>query len=137
MVKYTNLFAIRNNKKWKKVTTAEMKAFMGILIAAGRLHQNDLNTHLLWDSEDTWSASFFKIAMSRERFKKIYDNWRFDDKATRNRRFQKSKNKLEPIRTIYDDFVERCVNNYNPGKHLTIDERLCVCRGKFYFYNIK
>lgn len=131
MVKYTNMFASSKNRKWHPVTKPEMRAFIAILIAAGRMHMNDLNTHLLWQSDDICTPSFFKLAMSRDRFKDIYNFWRFDDKSTRKRRFRRSQNKLEPIKTIYNDFVERCIRNYNPGKHLTIDERLCVFRGKY------
>lgn len=139
MVKFTNLFGRRSAKKtkavWKDVSKAEMEAFIGILIAAGRLHQNNLNIDFLWSSDDVWSPSFYKLAMSKNRFKTIFNNWRFDDKTTRNRRLRKSRNKLEPINSFYQDFVKRCVQNYNPGENLTVDERLCVFRGKF-FWNL-
>lgn len=136
MVKYTNKFASTKRRKWRNVTKPEMKSFIAVLIAAGRLHMNDVDTHLLWQSDNVWEPSFFKLAMSRDRFKDIYNFWRFDDKSTRKRRFRRSKNKLEPVKTIYDDVVRRCIRNYNPGKHLTIDERLCVFRGKYIYFTI-
>lgn len=131
MVKYTNVFAKSKRRYWKDVTVPEMRAFLGVLIAAGRLHMNDVNTSILWNSDDVWAPRFFKLAMSRDRFRDIYNFWRFDDRKTRKRRFRKSKNKLEPVKLIYDGFVNRCIRNYNPGKHLTIDERLCVFLGKY------
>lgn len=52
---------------------------------------------------------------------------------SRNQSFsalQQSNNKLEPIRQIFDMFVENCRKSYNPPCVLTIDERLCLFRGK-------
>lgn len=137
MTKYTNLQAQRKTSKgkrktarWKKVTETEMQAFVGIIVAAGRLHQNDLDLQSLWENDDFWCPSIYKTAMSRKRFKSIMNFWRFDDKSTRKRRFAKSNNKLEAIDKIYKEFVANCINNHDPGKNLTVDERLCVFRGK-------
>lgn len=136
MVKYTNLYArrrgIQSRGKWKDVSAAEMKAFIGVLIAAGRLHQNNLNSKLLWTSDNVWTAPIYKLAMSRDRFCEIFNNWRFDDRSTRPRRFKASKDKLEPIKKIYEVVVDQCIKVYNPGKNLTVDERLCTFRGKLH-----
>lgn len=134
MVKYTNMYARRRHNrgrsKWKDVSVPEMKAFIGVLIAAGRMHQNNLNSKLLWADDSVWAPQFYKLAMSRNRFSEIFINWRFDDRSTRSRRFKASQDKLEPVKMFYETVVDRCIKVYNPGKNLTVDERLCTYRGK-------
>ena len=101
-----------------------------MLIATGRMHQNNLNSKLLWADDSVWAPQFYKLAMSRNRFSEIFINWRFDDRSTRSRRFKASQDKLEPVKMFYETVVDRCIKVYNPGKNWTVDERLCTYRGK-------
>lgn len=134
MVQSTNIYGKaycgKRNKKWKNVTISEMQCFLGILIAAGRNKQNHLNFNEMWTHLKTWRVNFYRLAMAKDRFKIIYVCWRFDDFRTRSERVSASGDKLEPVRQLLDVFVELCQNNYIPPACLTIDERLCLFRGK-------
>jgi len=50
---------------------------------------------------------------------------RFDNRVTRTR-----GDKLAPIRTVWDKWVERLPLFYNPGPNVTVDERLVAFRGR-------
>lgn len=117
-------------ESWKPVTKNEMLGFIAILIATGRNKQNHVSLDELWTSNKVWRIEFYRLVMSKNRFKQIYICLRFDDRSTRPQRFQVSNDKLEPIRSVFDKFVARCQDNYVAPKNLTVDERLCLFRGK-------
>ncbi|XP_025208434.1 uncharacterized protein LOC112603859 [Melanaphis sacchari] len=68
--------------------------------------------------------------MSEKRFSLLLQAVRFDDIETRNDR---AIDKLAPIRTVFDDFVRRCKENYTVGENCTIDEMLEGFRGRCNF----
>lgn len=138
VVRCTNLYGERyfteKKQKWKPVTVNELWAFIGILIAAGRNHQNHVNLNTMWSSNKAWTIDFYRLGMSKNRFSDIYTVLRFDNISTRPQRFRKSNDKLEPIRNILDKFLNNCLQSYVPSSNLTIDERLCLFRGKMRFF---
>lgn len=126
---YGDAYFKRRDKKWKQVTVAEIRSFFGILIAAGRNKQNQLDVREMWTATASWRVNFYRLAMSMNRFREIYICWRFDDFKTRPLRFADSKDKLEPVRDVLDMFLKQCQKNYTPDATLTVDERLCLFRG--------
>lgn len=138
MTHYTNLYAVDYTQRlgrkrpWKPVTVNEMKAFIGLLIAAGRNGQNHTSTKQLWSSNEFWTPPFYRTVMGRTRFEEIFVCWRFDDKSTRKERFLRSGDKLEPVREIYDEIVKACIENYSPSENLTVDERLALFKGMYF-----
>lgn len=139
IVRCTNVYGERYFEKkqrkeaWKPVTDNEMWSFIAILIATGRNKQNHMSINLLWTRQKPWRIDFYSYAMGQRRFKLIYVCLRFDDIRTRAERIQASGDKLEPIKTISDMFVANRVRNYIPPKILTVDERLCLFRGKYIY----
>ena len=117
-------------KNWRCTDHVEMKAFLGILIAAGNVHGNDINIAELWNSHPAFRNPIFTATMSRTRFQLLCAFIRFDNPLTRQERIANTHDKLEAIREIYDIFAEECVSNYKPSPNLTIDERLATYRGK-------
>ena len=55
---------------------------------------------------------------------------RFDDKSTRVERAQKTNDTFELIRKTFQLFNDNCLQNYSPGSHITVDERLVRFRGR-------
>ncbi|KAG5870258.1 hypothetical protein JTB14_012268 [Gonioctena quinquepunctata] len=47
--------------------------------------------------------------MHRDRYKEIFRNIRFDDPTTRAERIENTKDKLQAIRTLYDQFTQNCI----------------------------
>lgn len=60
----------------------------------------------------------------------IYRAIRFDDRQTRESRFELSQDKFEPIREIFDAVNVSFLQNYTPGTHITVDERMVGFRGR-------
>lgn len=73
----------------------------------------------------------FKATMPKHRFEQIISCIRFDDKDTRSER--RARDKLAPIREIFDMVCENLVNTYSPGENLTVDEQLVAFRGRCAF----
>lgn len=66
--------------------------------------------------------------MSLKRFKTINQCIRFDDKEERaEARF---RDKLAPIRKVYDKWLNRVKMCYTPGRTVTVDEQLLPFRGR-------
>ncbi|KAG5898510.1 hypothetical protein JTB14_038464 [Gonioctena quinquepunctata] len=115
---------------WKNVTMNELHAFMGILLAAGRNHSRRLHITVMWCTGELFRQPFFTAAMPRDRYKEIFRNIRFDDPTTRAERIENTKDKLQAIRTLYDQFTQNCIGKYSPGAYITVVERLATFRGK-------
>ncbi|XP_068224427.1 piggyBac transposable element-derived protein 4-like [Palaemon carinicauda] len=69
--------------------------------------------------------------MNERRFTLLVMVLRFDDSATRAERVKKDR--LAPIRKVFDLVVANCRSNYSPGPHLTVDEQLVPFRGRCSF----
>ncbi|XP_068204585.1 uncharacterized protein [Palaemon carinicauda] len=80
----------------------------------------------LWD--DTYGRPIFRATMSLETFMKYSRFNRFDDKETRARR--RSKDKLAPIKDVWNILVDRLPLMYNISSTVTVDEQLVPFRGK-------
>ncbi|XP_024862460.1 uncharacterized protein LOC112450618 [Kryptolebias marmoratus] len=96
----------------------ELKAFIAILILRGIVRLPAVH--------DTWSATlgvpFISNIMARNRFQDIMRHLRFDDKDTRGERV--ANDRFAAVSGIWKAFVGNCINLYNPGRHITIDEQL-------------
>ncbi|KAG5883236.1 hypothetical protein JTB14_026457 [Gonioctena quinquepunctata] len=72
--------------------------------------------------------------MPRDRYEEIFRNIRFDDPTTRAERIENTKDKLQAIRTLYDQFTQNCIGRqYSPGANITVDERLATFRSECIF----
>ncbi|KAG5865048.1 hypothetical protein JTB14_005144 [Gonioctena quinquepunctata] len=117
-------------KIWENVTMNELHAFMSILLAAGRNHGRRLHITGMWCEGELFRQPFFTAAMPRDRYKEIFRNIIFDDPTTRSKRIENTKNQLQVIRTLYDQFIQNCIGLYSPGAYITVDESLVTFRGK-------
>ncbi|XP_038106842.1 piggyBac transposable element-derived protein 3-like [Culex quinquefasciatus] len=134
IVECTNLYGRRKRESSRKdVTKNEVLSFIAVLIAAGRNHQNHVHINEMWTANKTWRIDFYRFALGKNRFKELFVCLRTDNVLDRNDRYMKSHDKLEPIRKILDIFVSNCQRNYVPPKVLTVDERLCLFRGRVSF----
>ncbi|KAB0803065.1 hypothetical protein PPYR_00035 [Photinus pyralis] len=133
IVENTNLFIGNVSQNYTRTRAAkptdlvEIKALFGLLYLAGTIKSSRLNTKEIWDREGTGVERFW-ATMSEQRFRFLLNCLRFDDLSTRDER--KKIDKLAPIRTIFDRFVQNCKNAYCIGVNATIDEKLEAFRGR-------
>lgn len=130
VVTFTNKEAVRIlGDLWKPVDDVEIRAFLGLLITAGRNKQGMVDYNELWNP--LYGNPVYRACMSRNRFTQLLRFIRFDDKATRTLRRQKDK--LAPIRDLWDRVNTNLLKYYLPGSNLTIDEQLVPFRGRVSF----
>ncbi|KAL4089192.1 hypothetical protein QTP88_024253 [Uroleucon formosanum] len=124
--------SIRNDFRGynKDTDVEEIRALIGLLYIAGMLRNNHINLSDLW-ANDGFSPYIFRAVMSERRFYLLLRALRFDNIHTRNER--KTIDNLAPIRTVFDEFVNRCISFYTPGEYCTIDEMLEGFRGRCKF----
>lgn len=115
--------------EWKDLSLVELNAYFGILILAGVYRSGGEATQELWDSST--GRQIFRAVMSRQRFHDITRILRFDDKETRSAR--RNKDRLAPIRDIFDLWVETFSKCFIPYENLTVDEQLVAFRGRCSF----
>lgn len=130
IVKYTNSEAHRVlQSQWKPTDTIEMQAFIGLLLTIGVNKQGGVDFREYWDP--LFGNPIFRATMGKNRFALLLRFLRFDDKNTRSLR--KSKDKLAPIRELWQSVNLNLKKFYLPGENLTIDEQLVPFRGRVSF----
>lgn len=136
LVKYTNVYLQKMRQKYSRerdcpdTTPEELSALFGLLYMAGIKKANHLNTQELWANDGT-APECFRATISNRRFYTLLEALRFDDIDTRAQR--KERDNLAPIRQVFDEFVNRCTEYYEPSELLTIDEMLPAFRGRCKF----
>lgn len=113
---------------WNNLTSTELDAFIGILLAAGVSHNNMQISEVLWRSD---ALPIFRAAMSYRRFKQLSRYIRFDDSRTRE--FRQQSDKAAPIRDIWNFLNENLASNYDAHDVVTVDEQLFPYRGRTKF----
>ena len=76
-----------------------------------------LSVAALWNPK--YGPPVFRATMSKERFKELLVYLRFDDKATRSER--REKDKLAPIRDVWEAVNKNPTKHYLPGDNVTVD----------------
>ena len=90
LVEYTNLYAerrmqaadLRRNsrmKQWRRVTLAEMKVFLSVIISMGLVQKRDVQDY--WSLDSVQDTPFYWKTMSRDRFLLILSNFHITDNS--------------------------------------------------------
>lgn len=116
-------------EKWKPLDLIDLNAYIGLLILAGVYRSKGEATASLWSTE--CGRPIFRSTKSKERFHIISRVIRFDDRETRHSR--RERDKLAAIRDVWDKWEEILPRLYNPGPHITVDERLVPFKGRCRF----
>lgn len=126
----TNLYGVRRYKdKWTPLDVVTMRAYFGVLLLAGVYRSKGEDITELWDDHN--GRPIFRAAMSLKKFQLINQCIRFDDKESRPQ--TEERDKLRPIRNVFNKWVQRARALYVPGKHITVDEQLLPYRGRCSF----
>lgn len=108
-----------------KITTHELRTFIGLIYIGGALSFNRTNLDILGSKK--FGLSVFKETMSRDKFKQIRRVLRFE----RNKiRWCEKEDEFCPIRYIFEQFTCNCMICYQPERKLTIDERLLPLKNR-------
>lgn len=129
IVSSTNERGRLHTQNWIDTDIEEITKFIGALLLAGVYLSKNEPVAQLWNRQD--GRPIFSQIMSRNRFSQLTSALRFDERSTRNER--RSRDKLAPIRTIWNKFIVRCRRNYIPNDTMTVDEQLLTFRGRCSF----
>ena len=99
---------------WRPTHAIEIRALIRAYIHLGAMNQNICPSELIWDV-----SSGFQF--SRNRFLKLGNMLRFDDKATRTER--RESDIFAPIQDIWEKFLSTLKKHYNPRPFLMVDEQ--------------
>ena len=111
---------------FKEIGNCEVEAYFGILLLIGVYRSKGESVRSLWD--EFHGRPIFRAIMSLGRFLEICRVLRFDDRD--NRRNIGFRDKLCPIRDLYNKWVENLPLLYVPNENITIDEQLISFRGR-------
>jgi hypothetical protein len=114
---------------WKPINMNEFNAYLGLLYLAGVFRSAGEATEELWDPTD--GRKIFRAVMSLKRFQQISRIIRFDNKDTRTAR--RARDRLAPIRDVFDAWVKTLPRSFIPYENVTIDEQLVAFRGRCSF----
>ncbi|XP_049308060.1 piggyBac transposable element-derived protein 4-like isoform X1 [Bactrocera dorsalis] len=130
IVEMTNLKGVQlYESKWEIIDIMELEAYFGLQIMAGVSKSNGESLRCLWD--ETNGRPIFRAVMHIERFMQISRCLRFDSHEDRETR--RLRDKLAPIRNIWDKWSKNLKLMYNPNENVTVDEQLVPFRGRCCF----
>ena len=117
---------------WVLTDDVEIRAWIGLHLRAGVNKDNHRPVEELFASKT--GPPIYGATMSRERFKILKQNMRFDDVTTREERKRNEKEgKLAPINELFTLFIENCKMNFSAGANVTIDESIVAFNGRCNF----
>lgn len=129
IVKYTNIEGAKQKPNFTLTDAIEIKAFIGVLLAAGVDRSSKRNYVEFFGV--LRGQPIIRATISLKRFKQLLRCIRFDDKTTRTAR--RAKDKLAPIRDVFEMVNSNLKKMYSPSEYLTVDEQLVPFRGRCSF----
>lgn len=109
LVEQTNLHAMQNRTRhWQDTDAIEIRAFMGVLIAAG-LHSLP-EIRMCWSTDSLFRIQPVADVMSRSRFMKLLGNLHVADNSQAPGRQNPYFDKLYKFRTLLTCMNEKCAN---------------------------
>lgn len=129
LVEQTNLYARQNRiKKWQDTDSAEMRAFLGMLVAMG-LHQLP-SLDLYWSTDPLFRVSVIANIMPVKRFKKLLQGLHLNDNAIAPKKGEPNFDKLYKVRPLLEllnkQFAACCVCSTSQS----IDEAMVLFKGR-------
>ena len=111
-VKYTNLEDERvDGVMWRPTDSIEIRVLIGAYIHLGVMNQNICPSELMWGVRNGFQL--IRCTFARNRFLKLGNMLRFDDKATRTEK--RERDIFAPIRDVWEKFLSILRKLYNPG----------------------
>ena len=135
IIKYTDIQGklTQGEDKWTPLVMEEAWALTGILIMIGFSGKSCASLEDIWSVEG-YGIENIQNVMSKNRFRELISNLRFDDKSTRTQR--KQKDKFAPIRDLCDEFNKNLRKYFIPGVCFTKAVVSFSRRGDIYEYRV-
>uniref|UniRef100_A0A915ENP4 PiggyBac transposable element-derived protein domain-containing protein n=1 Tax=Ditylenchus dipsaci TaxID=166011 RepID=A0A915ENP4_9BILA len=115
---------------WKSITIEEFRRFLGVLFLIGVYRGKNEPVPMLWNMNI--GRECIRNGVARNRFYQILRFLRFDD-AERRRRLPERRDKLAPIRKVFESFNVNLRRAYTSSECVTVDEQLTTFRARCSF----
>src|SRR3984957_19245875 len=127
----TNIYAhqrilIKPDPAWKPLLPAELKAWIGCLLAMGLNKKPKLQMY--WDK--TWKLSMVADRFTRDRFFAIKKYLHLADNSTMVDQKLPNADRLAKVRPLMTLLQANFRSQYYPGQYLTADEDICKFKGR-------
>jgi len=123
--KRSNLLTKKMYAYYEMLDMLELKALIGLLYYAGWAKQKNISINKCCSVH---SLLLFQVTMPIKRLQILLSCLLFDDKTTRDERIKSDC--FTDIREIWNLFITNCIQYYEPGYNVTIDEQILSFRGK-------
>lgn len=132
----TNKNAAKNKQKgktfaWMEITLKELLKYLGLL-----LYMAVCNIPKMTDfrrRNTIFHVSFSATVMSRDRFMGITSNLYISDPekdAANDRKNGTVDYDIHRVRPLLDMMKNRCMTNYHPKQHISVDERMAATKAR-------
>ena len=133
MVQQSNLYAkeVMGDEKyttWEKITTDELKAYLGFCILMGINHLPALDDY--WSKDPTLHYSPVADRISRDRFREISRYLHFADNSTLVPRGSPGHDRLGKVRPVIDHLSARFAELYDLHREVAVDEAMIKFTGR-------
>ncbi|CAG4996426.1 unnamed protein product [Parnassius apollo] len=123
IVEQTNLYeAPKKSMKWEPVTSADIKAFIGMIIIMG-IHVLP-SIDLYWSSDPLFRVNEVAEIMTCKRFKKILENLHLNDNSQIPSKSNPDYDKLYKVRPLLEMLNTACKNEARTSTSQSIDEAM-------------
>ncbi|VDI11982.1 Hypothetical predicted protein [Mytilus galloprovincialis] len=132
LAEQTNLYAQQtseNDQHWEEVTTAEIKAFIGINILMGVMQLSSYR--LYWSSDPFLGNTGIRSVMTENRFSKLYQYIHVNNNQTAVPRDSEGFDKLHKVRPMINMVEHTFKDHYKPKQNQTVDEAMVKYKGRF------
>ena len=122
---------IKPDPYWSPIDTAEFKAFLGLMVTLSVI---PLPSHkLAWTTHRVFRHPAFGETMTRTRFEKILKYFHVGNATSNPPRGQPGHDRLSLVRSVMDQILQKCVDNYQPSKECSVDEAMIAYKGRLSF----
>ena len=106
--------------RWRDVTPAEMKLFLGMTMLMGVVKKSNLEQY--WTNADLFATPAFSSLMPRNRYCMILKFLHFSNNDNSLNKDDQNYDRLFKVREVYNLITGSFTNAYTPGRCVAIDE---------------
>lgn len=138
IVEFTNVKILRAEKNYarnqdaRQTDIVEMKSFLGLLYLLGVNRTRHQSIADIWKTDGT-GIEIFRLVMGMKRFRFLMQMICFCDVSDPDMKEKQKLDKLNPIREIFDQFVNHCISYYSLSSYVTVGEIMVPFRGSCSF----